>query len=114
MASTHDAVRMVQVPLPLWPGDLVPSNNLKSTLLRRACRARRAQPVGFMLLNSLVMALMISGGKIAISLLSAFAIVYFKFPFRMGFLLDDLHHPDACRSRCGSCPPLRWSPTSAC
>ena len=33
--------------------------------------------------NSLIMALMISIGKIAISLLSAFAIVYFRFPFRM-------------------------------
>jgi sn-glycerol 3-phosphate transport system permease protein len=38
-----------------------------------------------MMLNSLVMALTIAGGKIVISLLSAFAIVYFKFPFRMGF-----------------------------
>ena len=38
-----------------------------------------------MLLNSLAMALMIAFGKIAISLISAFAIVYFKFPFRMGF-----------------------------
>ena len=36
-----------------------------------------------MLLNSLAMAMMISLGKIAISLLSAFAIVYFRFPFRM-------------------------------
>ena len=36
-----------------------------------------------MLLNSLIMALGISIGKIAISMLSAFAIVYFKFPFRM-------------------------------
>ena len=38
-----------------------------------------------MLLNSLTMAMMIAVGKITISLLSAFAIVYFKFPFRMGF-----------------------------
>jgi sn-glycerol 3-phosphate transport system permease protein len=38
-----------------------------------------------MLLNSLVMALGITIGKIAISLLSAFAIVYFRFPFRMLF-----------------------------
>ena len=39
-----------------------------------------------MLLNSHdAMALMISIGKIAISLISAFAIVYFKFPFRMTF-----------------------------
>ena len=35
-----------------------------------------------MLFNSFVMALAIALGKIAISLLSAFAIVYFRFPFR--------------------------------
>jgi sn-glycerol 3-phosphate transport system permease protein len=40
-------------------------------------------------------ALVIAIGKIAISLLSAFAIVYFRFPFRNALLLDDLHHPDA-------------------
>ncbi len=40
-------------------------------------------PVGAMLLNSTVMALGIALGKIAISILSAFAIVYFRFPFRM-------------------------------
>jgi sn-glycerol 3-phosphate transport system permease protein len=38
-----------------------------------------------MLLNSFIMAMVIAVGKIAISLLSAFAIVYFRFPFRMGF-----------------------------
>ena len=38
-----------------------------------------------MLLNSLAMAISISIGKIAISLLSAFAIVYFRFPFKMFF-----------------------------
>jgi len=37
------------------------------------------------MLNSLIVALMIAVGKISISLLSAFAIVYFRFPFRMGF-----------------------------
>ena len=35
-----------------------------------------------MLTNSLIMALSIAIGKIAISLLSAFAIVYFRFPLR--------------------------------
>ena len=40
-------------------------------------------PVGRMMLNSLVTALIIAFGKIAISLLSAFAIVYFRFRFRM-------------------------------
>ena len=41
--------------------------------------------VGTMMLNSLIMALGISFGKIFISLLAAFAIVYFKFRFRMFF-----------------------------
>jgi sn-glycerol 3-phosphate transport system permease protein len=41
------------------------------------------EPVGTMLLNSLIMALGIAIGKIAISIISAFAIVYFRFPFRM-------------------------------
>ena len=36
-----------------------------------------------MMLNSLVMALLIAVGKIAISIISAYAIVYFRFPFRM-------------------------------
>jgi ABC-type glycerol-3-phosphate transport system permease component len=48
-----------------------------------------------MLLNSLTMAMMIAVGKISISLLSAFAIVYFKFPFRMGFFLVNIHNTDA-------------------
>jgi sn-glycerol 3-phosphate transport system permease protein len=41
--------------------------------------------VGRMMVNSLVSALVIAIGKIAISLLSAFAIVYFRFPFRRFF-----------------------------
>ncbi len=39
--------------------------------------------VGRMMLNSLIMAMGIAIGKIAISMLSAFAIVYFRFPGRM-------------------------------
>jgi sn-glycerol 3-phosphate transport system permease protein len=42
-----------------------------------------APPFALMMLNSLFMAIMIAVGKIAISILSAFAIVYFRFPFRM-------------------------------
>src|SRR5690606_29697075 len=40
-------------------------------------------PVARMMWVSLVTALVITFGKIAISLLSAFAVVYFRFPFRM-------------------------------
>jgi sn-glycerol 3-phosphate transport system permease protein len=41
------------------------------------------EPVGTMLINSFVMAAVIAVGKIAISIVSSFAVVYFKFPFRM-------------------------------
>jgi len=41
-----------------------------------------ASPFGVMLLNSLVMALVISFGKITVSMISAYAIVFFRFPFR--------------------------------
>ena len=84
VASTHEGIRMTQVPLPIWPGDqfLV---NLKATLFGGGLSGTETAPVWLMLLNSLVMALGIAFGKIVISLLSAFAIVYFRFPFRMGF-----------------------------
>jgi sn-glycerol 3-phosphate transport system permease protein len=41
--------------------------------------------VSRMLLNSLIMALIIAVGKIAISILSAYAVVFFRFPLRMVF-----------------------------
>ncbi len=83
VASTHDAVRMVQVPLPMLPGDQF-FVNLREVLVN-GINGAGGIPVGMMMMNSLIVALMITFGKIAISLLSAFAIVYFKFPFRMGF-----------------------------
>ena len=75
---------MLQVPLPLLPGDqfLV---NLNQTLLGSGLEGTNTAPVWKMLLNSLIMALSIAIGKILISLISAFAIVYFKFPFRLLF-----------------------------
>jgi sn-glycerol 3-phosphate transport system permease protein len=83
VASTHDAVRMVQIPLPMWPGDQFFEN--LDQALNRGLAGVNDNGVGMMMLNSLAMALMIAVGKISISLLSAFAIVYFRFPFRMGF-----------------------------
>ncbi len=84
VASTHDEIRMAQAPLPLLPGGEF-FTNIEKTLLGGGLSGTETAPVWLMLLNSLVMALTIALGKIAISLLSAFAIVYFKFPFRMGF-----------------------------
>jgi sn-glycerol 3-phosphate transport system permease protein len=82
-------------------------------LLAGACRpapACPALPVGRMMWNSLVMALAISIGKIAISLMSAFAIVYFRFPFRkLAFwvIFVTLMLP----VECGSCRRTRSSRT---
>lgn len=84
VASTHDAVRMTQAPIPMLPGTHF-FENFKQTLFGAGLSGSEGAPVWRMLLNSMAMALMIAFGKIAISLLSAFAIVYFKFPFRMGF-----------------------------
>jgi len=84
VAATHDPVRMTQAPIPMLPGGHF-WDNFTQTLFGGGLSGTESAPVWRMLLNSLMMALMISFGKIAISLLSAFAIVYFKFPFRMGF-----------------------------
>lgn len=84
VASTHDAVRMTQAPIPMMPGGYF-WENFKQTLFGSGLSGTETAPVWRMLLNSLMMAMMIALGKIAISLISAFAIVYFKFPFRMGF-----------------------------
>ncbi len=83
VAASHDAIRMTQVPIPLWPGDqfLV---NLKIAFTKGLGGAG-GPPAGLMLMNSLITALMIAIGKITISIISAYAIVYFRFPFRMGF-----------------------------
>jgi len=84
VAASHDALRMTQAPLPLLPGGHF-FENLKQALFVGLDVAGSSQPAGLMLLNSFIMAMVIALGKIAISLLSAFAIVYFRFPFRMGF-----------------------------
>ena len=84
VAATHDPLRMTQAPIPLLPGSYL-WENFVTTLFGKGLSGAETAPVWRMLFNSLSMAMMIAIGKIAISLPSAFAIVYFKFPFRMGF-----------------------------
>ena len=81
VAASHDAARLLQVPLPLGLGDQF-FDNLKEVIGKGV---GSTAPLGIMLFNSLVMALMIAIGKITVSLLSAYAIVYFDFKFRMLF-----------------------------
>jgi sn-glycerol 3-phosphate transport system permease protein len=61
------------------PMTLVPGPNL---LANYGDAGTNGQPVARMMLNSLVMALAIAIGKIAISLPSAYAVVFFRFPLR--------------------------------
>ena len=79
VASTVTQPDIVSPPMPIWPGDQF-WNNYKAALFSGV-----NVPVATMLLNSLVMAIGIAVGKIIISLLSAFAIVYFRFPLRKTF-----------------------------
>ncbi|CAM8669465.1 UgpE ABC-type sugar transport system, permease component [Comamonadaceae bacterium] len=84
VASTHTADAVVQSPMPLLPGSHLIDNYATALGGERQGSGSHAS-VGRMMVVSLITALTISIGKIAISLLSAFAIVYFRFPFRMGF-----------------------------
>lgn len=79
VASTHPAADIV-AHFPLWFGTRLISNYAHT--LTAGIGSAGTPPVGLMLLNSLVMALGISIGKIIISLLSAYAVVYFRFPLR--------------------------------
>jgi len=77
VGSTVTQRDIIQPPLPLLPGPHL-VENYRDALFRGV-----GTPVMTMLWNSTVMALGIAIGKIVISLLSAFAIVYFRFPGRM-------------------------------
>ncbi|BBK38815.1 sn-glycerol-3-phosphate transport system permease protein UgpE [Allostella sp. ATCC 35155] len=82
VASSLTLSEVLDAPMTLVPGSHLIENY--STALFSGTQMN-ATPVAGMLFNSLVMALVIAVGKIAISLLSAFAVVYFRFPFRMVF-----------------------------
>jgi len=81
VASSLAPDEVLQSPMPLLPGSHL-IENFKTVLTQGASTNVTTAPVGRMMFNSLVSALVIAIGKIAISLLSAFAIVYFRFRLR--------------------------------
>jgi sn-glycerol 3-phosphate transport system permease protein len=81
VASTQTFEQIVAVPMSLVPGTELVANYMAA--LTSGSEQASSAPVGRMMVVSLVMALTIAFGKIVISLLSAFAIVYFRFPGRM-------------------------------
>ena len=78
-AATMSEHEVFSVPL-----SLVPSTHLFENIANVWTHGsgNAASPFGRMLMNSLVMALVIAIGKISVSMISAYAIVFFRFPFR--------------------------------
>ncbi|HYD98760.1 MAG TPA: sn-glycerol-3-phosphate ABC transporter permease UgpE [Alphaproteobacteria bacterium] len=83
IASTHTLEANLSPPLPLVPGGEFLTNYREA--LTEGVRKLGGVTIGQMMFNSLVMALGIAVGKIVMSLLSAYAIVFFTFPLRMVF-----------------------------
>ncbi len=80
VGSTHTLDAVITSPMPLWPGQEMWSN-YSHVLFNGGTSGTRA-PVLHMLGISWVIACVISIGKIALALLSAFALVYFQFRFK--------------------------------
>lgn len=74
VAATLTAPEVNELPMPLWFGDQF-LTNIAETWSRA--------DLGLQLTNSMIQALGITFGKVVVSILSAFAIVYFNFRFKM-------------------------------
>ncbi|MBC7220286.1 sn-glycerol-3-phosphate ABC transporter permease UgpE [Candidatus Bipolaricaulota bacterium] len=84
IGSTHDAATIGRGRLPLTPGSHLAENYVQAWVYGTGERVS-GTPVRVMMANSLVMAIVIAVGKISVSLLAAYAVVFFRFPGRMFF-----------------------------
>ncbi len=86
IAASHTIEGLSQTPMPMLPGSELLINTAKALFDGpQMVGVSGATPAIVLLGNSLIMAISIAVGKIVISLLSAFAIVYFRFPLRNFF-----------------------------
>jgi sn-glycerol 3-phosphate transport system permease protein len=74
IASTHDYVTVNRLPMPLWPGASMAENYAK---------VWQKANFGPTMLNSLIVAVGVTAGKVLIAALSAFSIVFFRYRLRM-------------------------------
>ena len=81
VASTHPPGTFATGHMPLLPGGAAWDNY--ATVLGSGMRGAGSEPLWRMLVNSTIMAVLVTAGKIAISLTSAYAIVWFRFPLRV-------------------------------
>jgi len=84
VASTLLPQDIAQVPMQLFPGSHG-WDNYREAWGKGSAGTYLSPPASTLLLNSLIVALVVTFGKIAVSLLSAYAVVFFKFPGRMLF-----------------------------
>ncbi|HEV8664152.1 MAG TPA: sn-glycerol-3-phosphate ABC transporter permease UgpE [Candidatus Methylomirabilis sp.] len=84
IGSTHDGGTIARGETPLVPGPHL-LDNYWQAWTRGSSERVTSVPVQALMFNSLVMALGITVGKIAISLISAYAVAFFAFPLRMFF-----------------------------
>ena len=80
VASSLPLPDILDAPMTLVPGPDLAANYHDA--LAQGTAGTNGQPVAAMMLNSLVMALAIATGKIAVSLPSAYAVTFFRFPLR--------------------------------
>jgi len=81
VGSTWDASTVANGQMPLYPGPYGVENYTRA--LVQGGKSSSGEPVGMMMMNSFIMAITIAVGKIAISIVSAYSVVYFRFRFRM-------------------------------
>jgi len=79
VASSLTATEVLQSPMTLIPGPHLVENYRTALFVGVG---ESSVPVGLMLFNSLVLAMGVAVGKIVTSIISAYAVVYFRFPFR--------------------------------
>lgn len=80
VAASHEGSLMMHTQLPFTPGSSF-LKNIK-TVLTTGLAATGGEPITVMIFNSFIMAMVITIGKIILALTSAFALVYFDFPFK--------------------------------
>jgi sn-glycerol 3-phosphate transport system permease protein len=86
IAASHTIQDVSQTPMPLLPGAELLNNTARALFDGpQLVGVSGATPAIVLMMNSLIMAIAIAVGKIIISLLSAFAIVYFRFPLKNFF-----------------------------
>ena len=84
IGSTHDAATISTGRMPLFPGAHA-LENYRQALTSGSGEHISSAPVRTLMFNSLIMALVIAVGKIAISIISAYGVTFFNFPLRMFF-----------------------------